>query len=277
MQLPIAWILLGSLAWTGQALELLEQAPPHIDQALRERVRLFYQAHVDGKFRMADTVVHEDSKDAFFAAEKRRYKSFEILKIQYSENFTRARVTVVVDSEFQMPGAGQIPVKIPLTSLWKYDQGQWWWYVEPPEKTQETPFGLMRPGMGSEQTASVFPRQLPSPEELRKQVQIDKSQARLKANSDSEDRIVVTNRTPGLVKVSLHGPKLPGLEASIDKPNLQAGEQATISFRYRPSGEAPKRPLRVELQIEPLELLIPVEVVFEHTEAGQGTSLPSPK
>ena len=37
---------------------------------------LFYQAHVDGKFRLADTVVHEDSKDAFFVADKNQYKSF---------------------------------------------------------------------------------------------------------------------------------------------------------------------------------------------------------
>ena len=45
--------------------ELFEKAPPHVDQTLRERVKIFYQAHVDGKFRVADTVVHEDSKDAF--------------------------------------------------------------------------------------------------------------------------------------------------------------------------------------------------------------------
>ncbi|MGC8794691.1 MAG: hypothetical protein ACP5U2_15005, partial [Bryobacteraceae bacterium] len=129
------------------AAELFEKAPPEVDQALRERVKFFYQCHVEGKFRQADQVVAEDSKDAFFAAEKPRYRGFEIVRIVYSDNFTRARVVVAVDTDFMAPGIGRIPVKAPLTSLWKLENGQWWWYVDR-NAGKQTPFGPMRAGEG---------------------------------------------------------------------------------------------------------------------------------
>ena len=44
----------GGFLAAQPASDLLEKAPPHIDKLLRERVRFFYQAHVDGKFRLAD-------------------------------------------------------------------------------------------------------------------------------------------------------------------------------------------------------------------------------
>ena len=40
-----------------------------MDEALRARIHKFYQAHVDAKYRIADQVVAEDSKDLFFAAQ----------------------------------------------------------------------------------------------------------------------------------------------------------------------------------------------------------------
>ena len=70
-------ILLTSVSLVTAAAQdpadLFRKAPPEVDDALRQRVTAFYQAHVDGKFRAADQFVAEDSKDAFFEAPKRRY------------------------------------------------------------------------------------------------------------------------------------------------------------------------------------------------------------
>jgi hypothetical protein len=73
-------------------------APPReLDAALRDRVQKFFQAHVDGKFRAADQYVAEESKDAFFSADKPRYLSFELASITYSDQFTRATALVTCE------------------------------------------------------------------------------------------------------------------------------------------------------------------------------------
>jgi hypothetical protein len=77
--------------------DVFQKAPPHIDEALRAQVTGFLQAHVDGKFRAALKYIAEDSQDFYFEMEKRRYLSYEIGKIDYSENFTKALVLAVVD------------------------------------------------------------------------------------------------------------------------------------------------------------------------------------
>ena len=61
--------------------DVFHKAPPHVDEALRTRVSQFLQAHVDGKFRNAIDLVADNSKDFYFAMEKRKYLSFEIVKI----------------------------------------------------------------------------------------------------------------------------------------------------------------------------------------------------
>ena len=130
--------------------ELFEKAPPQVDEALRARVTRFYQAHVEGKFRVADQYVAEDSKDAFFSADKRRFGGFEITRISYSDSFAKARVVTTVDDEFVNP-LGRYAVKMPLTTLWKLDQGEWFWYVVPSDGPKETPFGKMKAGEGGRQ------------------------------------------------------------------------------------------------------------------------------
>ena len=73
--------LLSTAALAQGPADLFQKAPPEMDQALRERVAAFLQAHVDGKFRLADQYVADESKDAFFEAHKRRYRDFEIVKV----------------------------------------------------------------------------------------------------------------------------------------------------------------------------------------------------
>ena len=65
-------LLLGGIALAQEAGNIFEKAPPEVDEALRARITRFYQAFIDGKFRLADALVADDSKDVFFAAEKRR-------------------------------------------------------------------------------------------------------------------------------------------------------------------------------------------------------------
>ena len=89
------------------------KVPPEVDQALRARVAKFYQAHIDGKYRAADQLVAEDSKDAFFGMAKPHIKSFEIIRIDYSESFTKAEVALLCPADWFLRGQ-KVAVKIPL-------------------------------------------------------------------------------------------------------------------------------------------------------------------
>ncbi|MBM3748697.1 MAG: hypothetical protein FJW34_23225, partial [Acidobacteria bacterium] len=91
------------LLWLQNPADLFQKAPPAVDEAVRARVKQFFQAHVDGKFRAAAEVVAEDSQDAFFAANKPRCYSFEITKIEYLDEFTRATAVVACEMDHPAP------------------------------------------------------------------------------------------------------------------------------------------------------------------------------
>ncbi len=250
------------------ASDLLEKAPPHIDQELRKRVRFFYQAHVDGKFRLADQVVHEDSKDAFFVADKRRYKGFEIIKIDYEENFTKAKVVVAVDTDFFMPGAGRVPVTMPLTTLWKYDKGTWWWYVVPrsPEEGIETPFGIMKPGKEVDPAkASTYQKlqNLPGADVIRSQVSVSATSVTLDCREGGDSgEIVVSNGMPGMVKVTLNVPEAEGFSARMEKDRIPARSETKALFSCEANPELAGKKLNGALIVQPTGQRIPLIISF---------------
>ena len=65
-----AFVSCAVVAAQTKPTDIFEKAPPEVDNALRERVSKFFQAHVDGKFRLAEEVIAEDSKDFFYNMEK---------------------------------------------------------------------------------------------------------------------------------------------------------------------------------------------------------------
>lgn len=256
--------LSSALALSAQtAAELFAKAPPEVDRALRERISLFFQAHVDGKFRQADQVVAEDSKDAYFAAEKTRYRGFEIVRILYTDNFTRARAVVAVDTDFMAPGIGKIPVKIPLTTLWRLEGGLWWWYVDP-DAGKQSPFGPMHPGPG--QSSSPFPFPSPGkPEQLAAmlhQVKVDKNEVRLSSYQPAEDQVTISNALPGAVRLKLDYNGFPGFEATLEREELDPKQSTRLRLRVEPRDRAPKPSVTVTLRIEPTNQVIPIQVTF---------------
>ena len=139
-------ILLAILrsAW-AQSDNPFNRPPADVDQALRARITEFFQFHVTGEYRKAEALVAEDTKDYFYDHNKPKYLSIEVSKIQYSENFTRAKAIVLCETRLQGPGFGNQVFKVPVPSSWKLENGKWYWWVEP-DKINLTPFGKMTPG-----------------------------------------------------------------------------------------------------------------------------------
>jgi hypothetical protein len=253
-------VLALACAAFGQApSDLFEKAPPPVDEALRARVTKFYQAHVDGKFRVADQVVAEDSKDAFFGADKTRYKACAIAKIAYSDQFTRARVITSCDSEFVVM-MSRIPVKLPLTTLWKLENGEWFWYVEPRPDGFETPFGRM--AAGKESGPSPFPSKMPDAAAIMKQVKVDRTEVRLSSFEPASAEVTISNQMPGSIGLSLSFNGFPGFKARLDRTGIGAGESARVLVECTPEDQRPKPTLTLQLTVEPTGQVIPIRVLF---------------
>jgi len=260
--LRIAVALAMAPALYGQlTTDVLSKAPPAIEDALRARITEFYQDHVDGKFRQAEQLVAEESKDFFYSSNKPKYVSFEIRRIDWSENFTQAKATVVCQMYVMMPGFAGKPLPVPTPSLWKLVNGQWYWYVDP-EALRMTPFGKMTPG-GDAKGGPVTLPPMPSEKDIARileQVKADKGAVELKAGAASSDQVTITNQMPGTIRMTVDAPKLAGLEVQAPA-ELKTGERAVVTFRYKPGGTKPAA-VTATIHIEPTGQAFPVQIRF---------------
>jgi hypothetical protein len=231
--------------------DLFNKPPADVDRALRARISEFYQDHVDGKFRQADALVAEDTKDFYFASNKPKYLGFEIQRIDYSEGFTRAKATILCEQYVMMPGFTDKPLKVPTPSTWKLVDGQWYWYVDQ-SALRQTPFGVMQPGTGA---PSGLPA-IPSGKDMAfifSQVKADKSVVNLKPGV--EEQVTITNGAQGQVSLELTG-KLPGVQVKLDRMNLAAGEKAILTLRAGDDAQ----PGVLSLRVEQTNQVIPIQV-----------------
>jgi len=255
-----SFVLLQAFCFAQHAVESSETPPPGVEEALRKRIASFYQAHVDGKFREAFDLVAEESKDDYFTAQKERYKDYSIMKIEYSENFTKAKAVVACGKDLATLGTS-FHVKAPIISHWKLVDGQWYWYKI---KTAgaATPFGVMQPGPQVTKDAAVTKR-APMVRNLQKLAIVDKTEVKLKASEASSDQVIVSNSLPGVVSLSVDYRGDPALEVKLDRQDLRPQEKATMSFHWNPS-QAPKKATSVaHLLISPTNQVIPIKVIFE--------------
>ena len=221
----------------AQETDLFTKAPPEVDEALRARITTFYNAHITGKYREAIPIVAEDAQDDFLAAGKNTYKSCEISKINYSEDFTKASVVTACKGEFRWR-TERMPATMPLSSDWKLVDGQWFWYHVKRDLV-ETPFGLSRvtSGDGAQGTQASRNVALPADpmaaaREILSQVSIDKKEIELKGYETSQDEVHITNNMSGPIHVSVNSPGSTGLKVKLDKNDIPPGEKGTILFSY---------------------------------------------
>jgi len=253
------WIIAVAPLLAAQTpADQLQKAPPAIDDALRARIGQFFQYHVEGKGRLAEALVAEESKDDFYNGNKPRCLKFEIARIDYSEQFSKARATVVCTMYVNMIGFMDKPLPVPMTSLWKQVEGQWYWYAPPPSR--ETPFGVMRPGPVSATDAPARP--LPQGKEMQillEQVKVDRKALQFPYGTGGIEQVAITNGMPGKISLSLGSTKQPGIEASLDAAEVPGGGKAMLTVKAGPV-PAPRGPLTLEITIQPTGQVIPVQV-----------------
>lgn len=263
-----ALMLLAAPALFGQlTTDVLSKAPPDIDEALRARISQFYQLEVDGKFRQAESLVAEDSKDFYYTVNKPKYFSFRITEIKYSDNFSKAIVMALCKRIVPIPGFMDRPLDVPTRSRWKVENGQWFWYVDKDEINM-TPFGKMGPApatAGNGQT--TLPANIPSPDQaaaeaakLARQVKIDKASVRLDLAGASSDRITVENHLPGAITLRVNAPKLEGLSIEAEPTSIKSGEKGAVVYSFNPGNAKPAGPVNTSIEVEQTGQILPVVI-----------------
>jgi hypothetical protein len=233
------------------------EPPADVDQALRARITQFYQYEVAGKYRQAEALVAEDTKDLYYDSAKPKYSSFEIQRIEYSDDYTHAKAVTNCEQTLFVPEFGNMPFRIGAITTWKLVDGQWYMYVDP-EAPVDTPFGKTKAGPASPGAAPApAPISIPKLDNilqtLSKQVRADKQSLTLKPGEPQQVSII--NDAPGTISISLRG-SLPGVEIRADRLQIGAGEKAVLTFRARDGA----RPGTIGVLIEQTNQVIPIQI-----------------
>jgi hypothetical protein len=268
MRFPAA-LILTSIALFGQS------APPEVDQALRARVDEFFSYHVSGKFMKALPLVAEDTKEYYFAAQKNLYVSYEVGKVEYSDNFTQATVTVTGKRKVRpRPEFPEIVVDHVMPTTWKLENGQWVWYVNTVVKCP-TPMSCGSDGkpkaeaqQANANNVSKMPDVSPSAidqqaQKIRGQSRVDKPAIAMASKMATTEHVVFHNGQPGYVRVFLdQGTEVEGLTATLDKTDVKAYEDVTITLEYKPGSTPPPLAVTMKLLVQPLGQTFPITVKF---------------
>ncbi len=268
---PLFLFLLAAFAAYGQAsaaADLFEKAPPDVDRALRGRIQEFYRHHIDGTYRKAEKLVAEESQDYFYQIQKQRYDSCDLIKIAYTESFTRSTVTMACKGKWNING-NELAVSMPLSSSWKRDNGgDWFWHHLQPQK-MPTPFGEMdhRAALGGKPDGAGglrIPTDMKAAGELlMKQVTVNKQDITLSSYEKSQDEIVITNGSGGSVKLSFeYEAVVPGFKAELSRKEIGQGEKAILKLTMDPKDRVAKPALMARILVEPLLQQFQVKVTF---------------
>jgi len=239
--------LLIALSLSAQTPQL-DRPPQDVDDALRARIKQFYDFHVAAKYRQAEQLIAEESKDDFYVLSKPELKSYRIGNIEYSDNFTKAKVVIVGAMPVLLPMSGGKIMDMPFASFWKMEKGLWCWYYNK-EALRHTPFGEakpqnIKPGEG--------PTSLPSPPVvsvagLQSALQIDRTRVNLVPGKS--ETIRVTSSLPGLASLSVDCPYKPiaktGITATFDKPELKGKGTSVLTLTVAPDSPTGAVPLQI--------------------------------
>ena len=239
--------------------------PPEVDQALRARVAEYYKDLMEGKYHAADKFVAEDSKDEFIAMSKPSIKGFDIVRIDYLENFTKAEVALVCPGEWYMNGQ-KFTVKMPIHDLWKFEDGQWLWYVVAEKNVLHTPFGTVH----KSDAELAENRELPAMKDpqaaaraILSLVSLDRNHVALRINRKDSAQVLIKNAMPGPVEVQESHPQVKGFKVTLDKKTLAAGETAKLVLQTEGEDVTTAPPdAKVEVWVRPTSRVLPITVKF---------------
>src|SRR5581483_11442788 len=214
-------------------------------------------------------------------AAKGDLKGCEIVRINYSENFTKA--TVVESCQTELGFQGHVfQTKMPFTSNWKVMDGQWWWYYLKPTSVPNpfSPTGFIPYTESDPKGATATKSMLPAdPKTLAQgilgKLKLDKPTIELHPGEKPRDELHVRNEMPGAVTLRIDPVTQTGLKITVSKSELQANEEATIVFEYHVDESASlcaacanhvRATVVAQLHVDPTGQVFPIPVMISPVE-----------
>jgi hypothetical protein len=262
--LRISFLFLATTAlWAQTAAQKGPEPPPDVDKALRARVTEFCELHKQGKFRQAEQMVADDTKDYFYNSGKPHYVSYEIQSITYNQDFTKATAMVICEHYLPALGFQGKTVKMLTPFNWKIEKGQWMWYVIQ-DTMLVTPFGKMSLTPQTGPPAAPPPPGTPPPpppipasvDQFFALIKVDKTALSLKPGAS--DRVVISNGTPGIMGLEI-AQQIPGVEAKLDAAYYPAGGKAVLTVHAGQQATSGVIALRVKPIGPPISIKVTVE------------------
>lgn len=211
-------------------------APPEVENELKVRVEEFYNYFREGRFRQAEQLVAEESRDQFYGAKKARIFGYEIRDLKFSEDLSEAKVLVTCLT--LVPGLGSKPLSMPLPSTWKLADGKWYLFFQTRGDTEnfQSPAGQMRfdrnaPAPGN--LATVQPVTLESLEKMYT-ASPDRLEFSSRVTEPVTKTIEVRNRSRGKLTLETDSKGMPGITIDLGAEEFGPGESLTISVTYVP-------------------------------------------
>jgi hypothetical protein len=260
--------ILATVSGAQSVGSLLSKAPPDVESALRASLDEYYKLYQAGKLRATEALVCEDSKDAYYNANKREYTGLEIVAIRYAEDFRKAEVSGKASGTV-MTTAGELRAAFPVNSLWRVEGGKWCLYLPPPAKEVQTPFGTSVLGSGGPAGASAgipAAARMPTVQDIVKLVQVPRTQFTLQSVEKSADEISITNGMGGVISLDVSAPPRDGLKVIADPPTIEAGKVGKLRLEYNPPDKSPKPAYVFTLIIEPIGKRYEMKAVFDIPE-----------
>lgn len=249
--------------------DFFHQAPPGVEEALRARLKTFYDCYLNGKFRIAYELVAEENKDDYFNRSKSTFHSYKIGSIAFSDNYTKAKVMMIINRDMVFQGH-TFAVDVPTAAYWKVENGQWVWYLLYRSlRGQQTPFGLVplesppQKPLGSATpdtpaTSSDSPKALPKiPNDPRSMTAAfnslawpDKPVLSLGPGNQFQDHTVLNNHSNRQLAFHLEFKPLAGLKVEPAKGQIGPGQSLKLQAKYDAAGhglplDRSARPIRI--------------------------------
>jgi hypothetical protein len=244
--------------------DLLKKAPPGVEDALRERIKGFYDLVQAKKYRASESFVCEGSKDDYYNANKNVFDAYEIINITWEDDFSTARAAIVFDTDLATR-AGKIPVKMPMTPMWKLEAGKWCYYLAPPSKTGVvSPFGVMHAGPEPPENQRMPPLgKAVDPNSLFRQIEAVPSAIHFKSYQNGTETVDIRNGLDGSIGLELSADVThPGITFSLDPKQIGGKEHAVLTVKFETTDRKPKNPFKIRILITPLNHILEIPVTF---------------
>jgi hypothetical protein len=223
--------LVPAIAWSQQASTTSQAPVSEAESALRARVDEFYRLLVDKKFRQAESLVVEDSKDLYYNWGKPDIKGFDIKSVELLDGGRAAKVAVTVKMFMAVAGAAPVVFNMPSPSTWHLEQGKWSLWIDP-NIVLMTPMGKIpsRPQTTADSAAPAAPPT--GIDAVRNQVLLDHTEVTLTSDVPTQT-VTILNPSAGPVDLTLdeHSRGIRGLVTEIATPHLGSLEQGSVLFR----------------------------------------------